>query len=94
MIEIKDIEKLAELSRIKLSDEEKGQMRKEIVSILSYIDQIKQVSGDTVTHRKKNVVRNVLREDKDPHEGGIHTEAILHNAPKRQGNYLKVKKIL
>ena|SRR5258708_7530584 len=99
MIEIKEIEKLAELSHIRLTDAEKVQMQKEIGSILGYIDQIKNVSGDisAATDREKQAkqkVRNVLREDIAPHESGIHTEAILADAPKREGNYLKVKKIL
>ena len=103
MVELKDIEKLAELSRIRLSDEEKAQMRKDIVSILSYIDQIKQVSADsgkksgassTSKRVERELVRNVLREDANPHQSGIHTEDVLKNAPGRKGNYLKVKKIL
>ena len=100
MIEIKDIEKLAELSRIKLTAEEKAQMQKEIGSILSYIDQIKGVSSEALagaTDREKQVkqkVRNVMREDAKPHETGINTEVILADAPQREGNYFKVKKIL
>ncbi len=35
-----------------------------------------------------------MREDAFPHESGIHTEALLNNAPEREGMFLKVKKIL
>ena len=37
---------------------------------------------------------NVMREDGEPHEGGIYTEKMLSQAPKRKGNFLEVKKIL
>ena len=99
MIDIKDIEKLAELSRIKLKDAEKAQMQKEISSVLTYVDQIKNVKGDisAATDREKQAkqkVRNVLREDANPHESGIHTDIILDDAPRKEGKYFKVKKIL
>jgi Asp-tRNA(Asn)/Glu-tRNA(Gln) amidotransferase C subunit len=128
MIEIKEIEKLAELSRIKLTSSEQEQMRNEIVSILGYIDQIQQISSGSTdvasstagtasstagtassmidvagstnvqasktAPRPKELVRNVLREDANPHESATFTEAILKNAPSRQGDYFKVKKIL
>ena len=39
-------------------------------------------------------VLNVMREDVNPHESGLYTEKILEQAPTREGNYIKVKKIL
>lgn len=102
MVELKDIEKLAELSRISLTDTEKVQMRSEIDSILGYVTQIQKVSGqprsveDRSSH--KDEVRNVLREDDGPDArliiSGSCTEALLGNVPKRNGDYVEVKKIL
>ncbi len=111
MLEIKDIEKLAALSRISLTDAEKVQMRSEIEAILGYVAQIQKVSGTPKTAeeraKKKEEVRNVLREDGSEtvdqlagqpsarmHIPGEYSEALLANAPKRQGRFVKVKKIL
>jgi aspartyl/glutamyl-tRNA(Asn/Gln) amidotransferase C subunit len=101
MVEIKDIEKLAALSRISLTDAEKAQMRTEIEAILGYVAQIQKVSGTpkTAEERAKNKeeVRNVLREDgalARMHTPGEFSEALLANAPKRDGRFVKVKKIL
>lgn len=94
MITIKDIEKLAELSRIAISPEEKESFRKDMDSILGYVDQIQKVSANLSAEKKAGILRNVMREDKNPHESGIHTETLISAAPKREGNYLKVKKIL
>ena len=44
--------------------------------------------------REKARVRNVLRPDENPHQSGVFTEEILAEAPKRRGQYVKVKKIL
>ncbi len=92
MIERKDIEKLGALSRIALSEEEKDAFVSEIDAILGYVSRVTDApsgSGET-----KNFVSDVFREDGTPHETGMYTEAILSSAPKREGNYLKVKKIL
>lgn len=95
MITILEVEKLATLSRLSLTEEEKIKFQKEIDSILSYVDQIKELSNDEEEKgRKFDEVKNVFRLDSDPHSQGIYTEAILKNAPGKEGEYLKVKKIL
>jgi aspartyl-tRNA(Asn)/glutamyl-tRNA(Gln) amidotransferase subunit C len=92
MIDIKEIEKLAALSRITLTPEEKIKFQKEIDSILSYINQIQQVSGD-VKEPQKNIF-NVMRSDDNALAPRLYTEKILANTPKREGDFVKVKKIL
>lgn len=96
MIEIKDIEKLAELSRISVSSEEKETFLKDMESILSYVDQIKMVAGgaDMAAPRGENELKNVFREDDNCHGSGQFTEALLESAPKKEDGYIKVKKIL
>lgn len=90
-----EIEKLAELSRLALSEEEKERMQGEFDSILEYITAIQKISASTSERTPSIVARvNVMREDVNPHESGIHTEALLSVAPKREGNYIRVKKIL
>lgn len=94
MITIKDIEKLAELSRVAISPEEKEAFRKDMDSILGYVDQVQKVSANLSEEKKAGILRNVMREDSNPHESGIYTETLISAAPKREGNYLRVKKIL
>ena len=94
-VTIEEIEKLAALSRLALSQEEKERMRSEFDSILGYVAAIQKVSAGTA-ERSRSIVAavNVMREDKDTHESGIYTEALVSTAPRREGNYIKVKKIL
>ena len=94
MITKEDIQKLAELSRIKLAPEEQEALRTQIDSILGYIDQIKKAAKVSVSKPEVGDLYNVMREDVNPHESGIFTEKILNSAPAREENYLKVKKIL
>ena len=92
MITKQEVLHLANLARIKLLPNEAEDFAKEIDSILDYIGQIKEVSGDL--KKEKPLLRNVMRDDIVEHKIGEFTEKILSNAPQRQGNYLKVKKIL
>lgn len=96
MIEIKDIEKLAELSRLEIPQEEKEGFRKDLESILKYVGQIEDanIKSDAVDTSSASLVRNVLREDVEPHETGIFTDALLAEAPSKEDGYIKVKKIL
>jgi len=93
MIKIEEIEKLAELSRIEVPEGEKKDLARDIESILEYISQIQEVASvepepEVGTHY------NIMREDGTPHESKLHTETLLEAAPKREGDYVKVKKIL
>jgi aspartyl-tRNA(Asn)/glutamyl-tRNA(Gln) amidotransferase subunit C len=92
----KEIEKLGDLARIKLSEEEKKGLKTDIESILGYVSEIQKVSSDLErdTTSQKDELINVMREDTEPHESGLYTEKILENAPERKGDYVKVKKIL
>lgn len=90
-----DVHKLAELSRIELSDGEVAKLQGEIDSILEYIDVIQKVDlPDEVVPSPHLNIENVMREDGTPHEPGMYTEKMLDQAPKRKDNFLEVKKIL
>lgn len=92
MIEKKDIEKLALLARIEVSEEEKKSLAQSIESILGYVGQVTSVS-ETV-EVGLHPLRNVMREDEILNTEGEYTDALLSSAPSRDGNYVEVKKIL
>ena len=94
MLEIKDIEKLAKLARIQLTDEEKQKLLKEVDPILGYVAQLKEVTSKVGSGPKAGELRNVMREDSAPIEGGSNTKALVDEMPASKDNYLKVKKIL
>lgn len=94
MLEIKDIEKLATLARIKLTDMEKVKFLKEIDPILDYVAQLKEVSGKMSGEAKIGEHRNIVRQDENLGESGLHTDVLVAEMPESERNYLKVKKIL
>lgn len=92
MITITDVEKLANLSRLALTEAEKTSFLKEIDSILGYIANINTLSEIAPEIEYAQV--NVLREDVVTNNSGEFTDRVLANSPEREGNYVKVKKIL
>lgn len=92
-MEIKDVKKLAQLSRIELGDTEAEELGNSLDSILHYVEQVKQVSSDTDIE-PTFYSANILREDIKPNETGINREKLVNSAPKKEGYYVKVKKIL
>lgn len=94
MIDETHIKKLAELGRISVSSEEVLALRSDIASILSYVEQIQEVSSDVDLRDGENTLKNVMREDGDPHEGGIYSNEILKLAPIVRDDFVVVKKII
>jgi aspartyl-tRNA(Asn)/glutamyl-tRNA(Gln) amidotransferase subunit C len=87
--------KLATLARLKLSESEAESLSHEFEGILQYVGDVKKISMNNGQPTPDNFpIRNVMREDNAGHEAGIYTEKILAEAPAREGNYFKVKKIL
>ncbi len=93
IIELKDVEHLAGLARISISDSEKELLRHDLEEILAYVSQVKDVATN-IGVPIVGELRNVMREDREPHESLMFTEVLLSAAPAREGNRLLVKKIL
>jgi aspartyl-tRNA(Asn)/glutamyl-tRNA(Gln) amidotransferase subunit C len=95
MISADDVKKLARLSRLALSDGEVEKLQGDITSILAYVDAIQKVPlPETVVPSPHLQLENVMREDGEPHAASAYTEKLLAQAPRRESNYLKVKKII
>jgi len=94
MITVKEIEKLANLARIKIDETEKEGLTKEIDSILVYIDQIKKATVNTDQASSVGVVHNVFRDDIYQTISDEDRERILNEAPDREGEFIAVKKII
>lgn len=88
---IKDVENLAKLARIDLSEEEKIAMLKDMESILHYVRQIEEVKASN-GHPEYDL-RNVWRED-DVTEKEFDRDLLTGQFPDSKGGFLKVKKIL
>jgi aspartyl/glutamyl-tRNA(Asn/Gln) amidotransferase C subunit len=87
-----DIKALAKLARLDVTDEEVAQFENEIPEILSFVDSIKKAGGKS--NNKISRHRNIMREDKNPHESGIHTDDLLGAAPAVDKQRIKVRRVI
>lgn len=94
MISIGDLENLAKLARIKLKDEDKESLLKEFDSILGYVDQLKKAPVSLDTEGRVGAVKNIMRGDSPIVTTDETREALLDSAPKREGDFVAVKKMI
>lgn len=92
MISKEEVEKLAKLARIELSEEEKTQFQGEIDAILGFVAKVKE-AAETAPEANFSST-NVLREDAVVHGRKEFTEKLLNASPEREGDFVKVKRIL
>ena len=95
MISKEEIKKLADLARIDIAEKEQEKLAGEMDVILDYISQIKGITGeaDLLSHEQDEII-NVMRADENPTASENHGQALIAEFPDKEGDYLKVKKIL
>ena len=88
-----DVQKLAALARIRVEDSELEKFTSEFDAILAYVGQLEKLELSSVGNEKP-ALRNVMREDGEPHAGGAYTEKLAEQFPQREGDALSVKQII
>ncbi len=88
-----DVRKLAALARIKIDDAQLGKFTGEFDAVLAYVGQLGKLALPE-GKRAKQALRNVMREDGEPHAAGTYTEKLVEQFPAREGNALSVKQII
>src|SRR4051812_18035982 len=93
MLTPEEVKKVAQLSRIELSDQEVERLGKDLSKVLDYVDELKQVNTDGL-EIVSNVtgLENVMRFDEP--KASDNREEIMANAPETKDGYYKVKSIL
>jgi len=90
-----DVEHVARLARLKLTEEEKEKFSGQLESILGYVEKLNAVDTENVEPTSHVVgLKNVWRKDEAKPCPESVREAILGNAPDREGDFFKVKKVI
>lgn len=87
------LDKIAHLSRLEITEQDADKMLKDMTDIVSWVEKLKEVDTEGVeplTTMSHEV--NVFRED-EVKEHLSHERALLH-APKKDGDYFRVPKVL
>lgn len=92
MITIKDVEHVAKLARLELTEDEKELYTKQLGDVLKYVDQMNEVDTSNVKPMTQVIdFVNVMREDKVVYEQT--KEELMANAPEEENGFFKVPKI-
>jgi len=91
----KDVEHVAKLARLDLTEEEKEKFSRQLSNVLSYVDKLREVKTEGVSPTAQITgLENVSRDDM---VGGCDAgtkAAIVKAFPSRFGDQLKVKRII
>ena len=93
MIEItdKEIDRLARLSHLKFTAEEKEEVRKKLESTISMLDKCQEAEVEELEHTNRVAIAD-LREDVAL--DSMPQEEVLLNAPKQRRGYFNVPKVV
>jgi aspartyl-tRNA(Asn)/glutamyl-tRNA(Gln) amidotransferase subunit C len=93
MLSREDVQHVARLARLHLSDEELERMREQLDAILAYIDKLAELDVEGVEPTAHAVpLVNVMRDDAVA--PCLPQEASLANAPDRAGEFFRVPRII
>ena len=93
MISREDVEHVARLARLALTDAERERMREQLDGILAYIDTLHALDTSVTTPTSHAVpMVNVMRDDE--RWPCLSQDAALANAPDRSGEFFRVPRII
>lgn len=87
------IDKLSRLSMLQFNDEEREEIKADLQKMIGFIDKLKELDTtgiEPLMHMSNNV--DVLREDVPGNM--ISREEALQNAPKHDGSFFQVPKVI
>jgi aspartyl-tRNA(Asn)/glutamyl-tRNA(Gln) amidotransferase subunit C len=88
-----DVQRVAVLARLRLTEAEEIDLTTQLDAILAYMDKLNEIDTSNVepfSHATDST--NAFRADKVTNQP--NTEALLANAPDRDGTFFKVPKII
>jgi aspartyl-tRNA(Asn)/glutamyl-tRNA(Gln) amidotransferase subunit C len=88
-----EIQRLAHLARLALTPAEETELGEHLNTMLAYVEKLNELNTDGVEPMAYAVeVPAPMREDRVTNQA--NTEALLQNAPAREGDFFKVPKII
>jgi aspartyl-tRNA(Asn)/glutamyl-tRNA(Gln) amidotransferase subunit C len=94
MIDLVEVKHIAQLARIKFSEEELQDLQKDLSSILDYFHKLEEVKIDDIklsSHLSRS--RNTTREDESSENNSQINKKLLELAPETKERFIKVKSV-
>ena len=96
MISKEEVEHIAKLARLELSEQEVEKMQKDLSSILDYFSVLKRAPRNNAENyaEKRGIVNNELRKDEVAQKPASLANNLISAAPDKKEGYIKVKAVL
>lgn len=92
-ITLQDVEHIAHLARLGLTDEEKATLQDQLSAILEHMRALNQLDTSEISPTAQVIpLHNVMRADEV--RPSLAREAVLANAPDRDADFLRVPPVL
>lgn len=92
MLSKEEVQHIAKLARLGLTEDEVGKFQKDLSSILDYIEKLKEVDVRNVSPESHAIeIENVEREDEVKQK--TPAEKLTEQMPEKKDGFLKVKSI-
>ena len=92
-VDAQTVRRIAHLARIAVKDDEVEHLRGEINAILEFVEQLSEVNVAGV-EPMTSVTPMIMKKRADVVTDGDDADAVLRNAPAREGNYFAVPKVV
>lgn len=93
-LSINEVQHIARLAHLDLSDSEIEKFRQELSSILGYVEKLNKVETSGVDSVGQiNSLENVLRDDREVPTQQLSQQEALSSTKNRRGDYFRVKKV-
>lgn len=88
-----DVEYVAELARLHLSEAEKTEFQAQLEDIVAYVEKVSELDVSGVEPTAHGIpVENIFREDEG--KESLPAEQVLANAPRQRNGHFEVPKIV
>lgn len=91
MVTKEEVQHLATLARLSVTEKEAGILAAQMTDILNYAQKVQEIASETTPLPEH---RNIMREDGEPHEAGVYTKDLLNTAAQVKNNSITVPKII
>ena len=92
-LSLREVEHVAELAKLGLTEEEKERMAEQLSAILEYAEMLQELDTEAIPPTAQVIeLQSVMRPDEA--EPSFPPEDILANAPQAEGGLFKVRAIL
>ena len=88
-----DVDHIAQLAYIKLSESESEKMREQLSDILGHFEALAALDTDGVEPTGHTTDSNTIMRDDEP-QPPLDQEDVLRNAPDRDGEFVRVRPVM